>query len=277
MLGGDDLINIVHQLLYTRDGAAVIPDLLVDLEAGDLRRLERVARYGIFNTSDVAGYLGVQCREEVPFTTAERFTRADRFDTIWERINLPPGLNSSDLIEVGGAWATFGIADAIEDCAVSWTQPTLILSGEFDPITPPELARALAARLPDAVLASFPRSGQDADQGMCAAGIMTGFIRRADTRIDTGCSRAFPVPYISTTNVAEQDANRVELVESTDPPTTVGSGWTRSVYDTVSYDIVTYETIGSPAMNISLIARPDDLEILEGRALVPMVQSVALD
>ena len=346
VLAGDDLINILHGLLYTLDGAALIPDLLIDLEAGDLGRLERLAPDGVYNTSDVGGYLGVQCREEVPFTTPEELDRADRFDTLWDRINLPPGLLSSDLIEVCEAWDAFGIAEPLEDEPVTWDQPTLILSGGFDPITPPEWAEAIAARLPDAALAFSPDRGHDADEGPCVAGLMADFVDSADTSIDTGCSLAFPVPYITTTNVQAQDPNRVELTESifdidpgpdtewidmllpdwtfdiyddeeaywrnldvydstlivvrsgpfradgltfylpfqtvtvdfepTELPPAVNPGWTRSVYDTVSYDIITYETTGSPAINISLIAQPGDLDILETNAVIAMVNSVEL-
>lgn len=64
--------------------------------------------------------------------------------------------------------------------------------------------------------------------------------------------------------------------EPTELPPAVNPGWTRSVYDTVSYDVVTYETTGSPAINISLIARPGDLDILEKNALIAMVNSVEL-
>ena len=36
-------VNILHGLLYSADGASLIPDLLIDLEAGDRDRLERLA------------------------------------------------------------------------------------------------------------------------------------------------------------------------------------------------------------------------------------------
>ncbi|MEM9467155.1 MAG: alpha/beta fold hydrolase [Actinomycetota bacterium] len=346
VLAGDDLINILHGLLYSIDGAALIPDLLIDLEAGDRSRLERIAPDGIYNTSDVGGYLGVQCREEAPFTTPDELDRASRSDTIWDRINLPPGLLSSDLIEVCAAWEEFGVADPSENDPVTWDQPTLILSGGFDPITPPVWAEAVAARLPNAALAFSPDRGHDADEGPCAAGLMTEFVETADATLDTSCTLDFPLPYITATNVREQNRNRIELSESifdidpgpdtdwidmllpdwvfdfyddeeaywrnldvydstlivvragsfspdeltfylpfetlkvdfvsTERPSSVSPGWTRSVYDTVSYDIVSYQTTGTPLMNISVIALPDDLDVLETDAVIPMVNSVVL-
>lgn len=346
VLAGDDLLNILHGLLYTLDGAALIPDLLIDLEAGDLDRLERVAPDGIYNTSDVGAYLGVQCREEVPFTTPDERERADRDATIWDRINLPPGLLSSDLIDVCDAWGEFGIAASLENDPVTWNQPTLILSGGFDPITPPKWATAVADRLPNATLAFSPDRGHDADEGPCAAGLMTEFIDGPTEPIDTSCTAAFSLPYITATNVREQEPNRITLNESsfdidpgpdtnwtdmllpswdfdfyddeeaywrnldiydstlivvragpfaadeltfylpfeslapnfapTDVPSNVNAGWTRSFYDTVTYDIVTYETTGAPEMNISVIALPGDLDDLEKNAIIPMVNSVVL-
>ena len=214
ILAGDDLLNILHGLLYTADGAALIPDLLIDLEAGDLDRLERLAPDGIYNTSDVGGYLSVQCREEVPFTTPEELALAERLETVWDRINLPPGLLGANLITICDAWDVFGIADPLENEPVIWDQPTLILSGGFDPITPPIWAEAVAARLPNAAVAFSPDRGHDADEGSCAIGLMVEFIASADAGLDTSCSGDFPVPFLTTTNVREQDPNRIELTES---------------------------------------------------------------
>lgn len=344
VLSGDDLINILHGLLYGIDGAAMIPDLLIDLDAGDVDRLERIAPDGIYNTSDVGGYLGVQCREEVPFTTEAERERSDRDESIWERINLPPGLLSADLIEVCDAWASFGVADPLENEPVTWTQPTLILSGGFDPITPPEWARTVARRLPNAALAFSADRGHDADEGDCAMGLMASFVDSPNPSLDTSCTLEFDVPFVTTTNVRQQDRNRIVLAGSvfdidpgpetewidmllpdwefdfyedeeaywrnldpydstlivlrsgpfdpdeltwylpfettsltfaaTDLPASVGAGWNRSRADTVSYDIVSYVSTGTPEMNISVIARPEDLDELEKTAVMPMVNSV---
>ena len=61
---------------------------------------------------------------------------------------------------------------------------------------------------------------------------------------------------------------------ATDLPASVGAGWNRSRADTVSYDIVSYVSTGTPEMNISVIARPEDLDELEKTAVMPMVNSV---
>ena len=215
------------------------------------------------------------------------------------------------------------------------------------PITPPQWARSVADRLPNAALAFSPDRGHDADEGFCARGLMTDFIDEPRAGIDTGCSLDFDLPYITTTNVREQQRNLIQLNESsfdidpgpdtdwidmlmpdwiadfyddeaaywrnldiydgtlivvragpfdadeltfylpyvplqvefdeTDLPDGVNSGWTRSVLDTVTYDIVTYESTGDPQMNISVIARPDDLDVLERTGAIPMVNSVVLE
>ena len=84
---------------------------------------------------------------------------------MWDRINLPPGLLGGDLIEACQPWTEIGTADPIENEPADWPQPTLVMSGAFDPITPPEWGEALAARLPNATFAFATDRGHDADEG----------------------------------------------------------------------------------------------------------------
>ncbi|MEM8707293.1 MAG: alpha/beta fold hydrolase [Actinomycetota bacterium] len=213
-LAGDDLLNILHGLLYTADGAALIPDLFIDLEAGDFDRLERLAPAGIYDTADVAAYLGVQCREEAPFTTPDELELAQRLDTVWDRINLPPGLLSDDLVTICEAWDEIGAAEPLENEPVTWTQPTLVMAGAFDPITPPEWGEALAARLPSATFAFSADRGHDADEGVCGADLMSRFVREPFEPLDVSCTDTNPLPRLMNTNVEVFDRNAVVLEDS---------------------------------------------------------------
>lgn len=213
-LAGDDFLNILHGLLYAVDGAALIPDLLIDLDAGDTDRLQRLGNDGIFDTADVAAFLGVQCREEVPFTTDDELATASRLETMWDRINLPPGLLSDDMLDICAGWSSIGSAEPLENRAITWTQPTLVMSGAFDPITPPEWGVAMAARLPDAALALSPDRGHDADEGACAVEIMQAFIAAPSASVDVGCTGDNPLPYITATNVEVYERNSISLTES---------------------------------------------------------------
>ena len=173
-LAGDDLLNILHGLLYSADGASLIPDLLIDLEAGDRDRLERLAVAGFSDPSDVAGYLGAQCREEVPFTSPADRALAEQQTTMWDRINLPPGLLGGDLIEACQPWTEIGTADPIENEPADWPQPTLVMSSGI-------------ARLPNATFAFATDRGHDADEGPCAVELMSSFVDDPTAALDLSC------------------------------------------------------------------------------------------
>ncbi|NIT65351.1 MAG: alpha/beta hydrolase, partial [Gemmatimonadetes bacterium] len=52
-----------------------------------------------------------------------------------------------------------GAADPVENQAVSSDIPTLVLGGEFDPITPPQYGRQAAATLPNSFFFQYPGLG----------------------------------------------------------------------------------------------------------------------
>lgn len=186
-IAGDDLINLLHGLLYAADGAALIPDLLVDLGNGHTGRLRRIGPDAIYDTAGVLGFMAVECREEAPFTTPSQAAEAERLDTPWHRINLAPGLVGGLLLDGCPLFPSIGEAIELENDPVTWQQPTLILSGAFDPITPPWWADAMAARLPNATLASFADRGHDADEGVCAFELMSGFVIDPSAEPDLSC------------------------------------------------------------------------------------------
>ncbi|MEO0494812.1 MAG: alpha/beta fold hydrolase [Actinomycetota bacterium] len=213
-LSGDDLLNILHGLLYGADSAALIPDLLIDLEAGDRNRLERLAPAGIFDNAAVVAYLVVQCREEAPFTTPEEQALAERQETLWDRIMLPPGFLGEGLIEVCAGWPEIGVAEPLENEPATWIQPTLVMSGAFDPITPPEWGEAMAARLPNATFVYVPDRGHDADDGICSATVISSFIDDPSGPVDLSCVDADARLALTNSNVEVFDRNDPALEDS---------------------------------------------------------------
>ena len=194
-VAGDDLVNALHAALYRRDSAAMIPDLLIDLGDGDTSRLERLAADSLTDLADVGGYVTVQCAEEAPFTDGAEIAAAATGDDVVDRIDLPPGLIGADLLEVCSGWPV-GEPDPVENTPVTWTQPTLLFSGGFDPITPPHWAAAMAERLPDAVLVHSNDLGHDSDESLCAQRIMADFVAEPSIAPDLGCTTPDTLPTI---------------------------------------------------------------------------------
>jgi len=219
-IAGDDLVNIIHGLLYTVDGAALVPDLIIDLEAGDTGRLDRVAQDGIFDTADVLPWLGVLCREEAPFATDAERAEAERTDTFAHRVSLAPGLIGAVMYDACPLFPSIGVAEPLENDPVVWSQPTLLLSGALDPITPPWWADAVAARLPNATLAHFADRGHDADEGPCAVRLMADFVADPAASLDVSCAAEFDRPFLTNapvTLVSPFDADLLASSFDVDP------------------------------------------------------------
>jgi pimeloyl-ACP methyl ester carboxylesterase len=76
--------------------------------------------------------------------------------------------------------------------AVSSDRPTLILTGTFDAITPPEWAAEVTKTLPNSVTVKFPGTGHDVlKASACARAVMNSFLRQPEM-LDVSCVPAAP-------------------------------------------------------------------------------------
>ncbi len=203
---GVQLLDALQGLLYTRDGAATIPDLLIDAEDGDQKRLRRLAESQVgFNRWLLTGLL-VMCADEDPFPTDPDELMAA------SRPYLEPGIGALGLFgphlptycdALGVEWIA-----GIQDDPVTWDVPTLILSGAADPITPAAWARQLAARLPRSRLVVNPAATHDSDDGWCSLGLIGDFVARPDRLLDVWCASS--TSQIAPANQAVRFANQLE-------------------------------------------------------------------
>ena len=190
---GDEFLALLHRLLYTANGAAVIPDVLAELDAGIDDRLQWLAPMAFTEIGDIVAGLAVQCHEEVPFTTADELQRsADR--ELFDRIDSLPGIGSGNMVEICESWTAVGQAPPVANEPVVWDAPTLAFAGGFDPITPPEWAEIVVERLPNATLVEVTDRGHDADEGWCARALMSDFIDDPDATLDPSCGQRFEGP-----------------------------------------------------------------------------------
>jgi pimeloyl-ACP methyl ester carboxylesterase len=77
--------------------------------------------------------------------------------------------------------------------------PTLILSGESDPITPPSWGQAAAGHLSQGQFFVFPGIahrvlGADRDRGNCSMDMLDAFLADPTTPLDTTCLDAMELP-----------------------------------------------------------------------------------
>jgi pimeloyl-ACP methyl ester carboxylesterase len=185
MLTGDDLTGLMFQGLYSEQIIPLLPDMLTGAAAGDMGLAARVASafFTQGNFFSYGMYVSVQCAEEYAFTPLANAELAARAFPEVEYI-YADAEGEYEECEIWGA----GTADEIETLPVVSPIPTLIVGGEFDPITPPSYGATVAADLEASFFYEFPGLAHGVTTaGDCPLGITLGFLADPTTPPDATC------------------------------------------------------------------------------------------
>lgn len=181
--------GIVFQSLYSEEIIPILPRLIDDVSQGELYDLGLLATTFLANGEffSLGMQFSVQCHEEVPFSSPERTAAAlDEYPQL-EPIfasSLNTGVNVFAVCDMWGA----GSADPIENETVMSPVPTLILTGEYDPITPPRWGREVADSLESSVLVELPGVGHGASASVeCPQQLVRAFLNDPTGDVDTSC------------------------------------------------------------------------------------------
>jgi Tol biopolymer transport system component/pimeloyl-ACP methyl ester carboxylesterase len=182
IVDGYAFVEAIFQLLYSPSDIPRIPYLI------DRAREGRYPEPSIFAVPDRSTwapgmFYSVWCREEMAFETLE--------EAYALAAELPPVL--SDYLaddydwEVCASWQA-GVADPIENQAVVSDIPTLVLSGRYDPVTPPAWGEMAAETLSNSFSYWFPNLGHGAmPSNPCALEIGLQFLDDPTVEPDTSC------------------------------------------------------------------------------------------
>lgn len=175
----------IRYLLYS-DMARYVPYLVHRAFQGDLAPLVTVSlgrRASIDQAIAVGMFLSVTCSEEVPFIDPAvvgketggtllrdfRVREQKRACELWPRGSVPAGDRELVRTEV----------------------PVLLISGERDPVTPPEFGERAASRMPNALHVVVPRGAHSS--GPCGKSLTRAFIERGSAQgLDLSCAKAPP-------------------------------------------------------------------------------------
>ena len=118
-------------------------------------------------------------------------------------------MNTDQILSAGTHWAILCGDGRIHDCdnwpvaidqqPVRSDIPTLVLNGEFDPVTPPEYGYAVAHELPNSVVVDFPGFGHWANGTghPCPASMIQDFLSDPTRQPDVSCIQALqPVHFL---------------------------------------------------------------------------------
>jgi pimeloyl-ACP methyl ester carboxylesterase len=151
-------------------------------------------------------YISMMCHEHILATTLDEHQASD---TGRANVNgaawLPFYGDASDLYKACKSWDATGPVYGENDPVVS-NIPTLIITGSFDPATPPNLAQEVAAELGHAYYFEFSNQGHTptgTDESGCAIDTVLAFLHDPDVEPDRACLDKlkpvdFQVPYTGT-------------------------------------------------------------------------------
>lgn len=183
LLDGDTMIYVVIQMLYSTDLIPLIPRAIYQVRAGNYDVMETMLSNVAFDTSINYGmYYSVFCAEEVDFDPAQV-----THEGLPPQLEALEGDSPREFLETCAAWDVEPLpAEAGQP--VQSDVPVLVLSGAFDPVTPPEYGAQAAASLSNAYEYVFPMGGHGAvTSGVCQENIFIQFLNEPNQAPDASC------------------------------------------------------------------------------------------
>jgi pimeloyl-ACP methyl ester carboxylesterase len=183
VIDGDDLIGLVTQLFYVTEAIPALPNMIYEARAGEFDLAQLVLGLLIFDRSQADGmYMSVMCAEDFDF-------QVDELDLTGVRPEFAADEKTGTEItlQICTNWAVPQLGP-LADEPVASDIPTLLFSGNFDPITPPVNGETMARILGNAYNFTFPINGHGAFLGgECPTQIMRDFLNDPDVEPDARC------------------------------------------------------------------------------------------
>lgn len=186
--------QVLRLMTYAPETAALVPLIVDSIARGELESLAGqwlVVGEGILSSMNQALSLSVLCAEDVPFFDPAALAAST---SSFLRDDVPKALAATC-----PSWPSRAI-DAATRAPFAVDVPTLLLSGELDPVTPPEYGDRVAATTPNGRHLVAPGMGHNVLPRGCMPKLVEGFIDTADSRsIDAKCLEDLtaPEPFLS--------------------------------------------------------------------------------
>jgi pimeloyl-ACP methyl ester carboxylesterase len=183
-LTGDDLVLGVFNALRDARLIGYLPFVIEEIHAGNMSVIIPLAQNGfasMFNTP-LGVYYAVECAEEYPYNDMEHQQSVAQGYAGLENF-LPTPADAS----ICAAWNAEPVNASFREPTVS-DVPALILSGEYDAVTPAAFSQQTASRLGNAVYINTPGLGHAVmDVDACARQMASTFIESPESFSSTIC------------------------------------------------------------------------------------------
>lgn len=183
---GTDLVGLTFSALYDQRLFATIPQLVDDGLKGDYSLFRNLGALQTTNLRFISSGLqvSVECHEEIAFESADARAANRATDPRFEPLDrLDGGLTLFDICQ---EWPA-GEAPDVESVRVESDIPTLLIGGQYDPITPPAGMDVIAAGLTTSHSFLFPHDGHGLVPTDCGAEIALAFLENPEQSPDGSC------------------------------------------------------------------------------------------
>lgn len=192
---GDGLVELINSSLYSPQTFTDFPELMTGIETDDPSPLSLFASLGKANASFVTTgmFLAIACADEYSFSNPADVLAAapeDRFGLV------PPELAANATFDQCNAF-TGAVSDPVMNEPVSSDVPTLVMAGEFDPVTPVAWAQLAAETLPNSQTVIFPGEAHGVSPSDCGLKIVLEFLDDPGNPVDQGCADDFVPVFIA--------------------------------------------------------------------------------
>jgi len=188
-LTGKDFDNLLYQSIYVREAVSLIPYVVTRAEEGDFSFAVNMAALFSASQDELADgmYMTVVCAEY-----GDTPEEALRFPGVLKRLADAAQTDAKQILTLCRDWH-IRLLDKKLLQPVKSDIPTLLLSGQFDPVTPPQQADRVAAGLTHAYRFTFTSGthGQ-AFAVPCANRIIAAFLDAPANAPDGTCAKEAP-------------------------------------------------------------------------------------
>jgi pimeloyl-ACP methyl ester carboxylesterase len=193
IFNGDALVGLLFQSLYVTSFIPTLPQMIAQIKSGDTSLLVKYEDIFYFDTSVSDGmYQAVSCGEDAPYTTDQTITQdAQALDST---IRPDEVQSADDQLAECANWHIAPV-DQIQKQPVTSAIPTLILEGEYDPITPLADGQLVAQTLSHSKVLLFPGTGHGVFlTALCPIQIVQAFWSNPQQWPDTSCINSIGEP-----------------------------------------------------------------------------------
>ncbi|MEM8533119.1 MAG: alpha/beta hydrolase [Chloroflexota bacterium] len=183
LFDGASFLNAIFQLLYVTDMIPALPKVIYDARDGEFTFLAQILPVIYFDrTFSIGMYYSVVCAEDADIDPANL-----TFEDLYPEVAEDGVLSIEAITQVCEIWDVEELNPSVDEPVTSEI-PTLLLSGRFDPITPPAFAELAASTLEQSYLFTFPTVGHGAAMdGECPASIIHSFLEDPELPPDATC------------------------------------------------------------------------------------------